>query len=68
MLELFDVLEVSISTRKITMMGKDMTARNADVVERMAVYRRMTEDNYFITVPAGKYKDGDVFEREENHD
>lgn len=61
MTPVFDVLEVSISTGKITVMGKEKDARNADAIERMAVMRRMNDDNYFITVPTGDYKDADIY-------
>lgn len=59
---MFDVIEVDIATRKITLMGENKNERNAEAIERMAIMRRTTDDNFFTTVPAGKYSDGDTYE------
>lgn len=63
MTEQFEVLEVDIATRKVRMMTDGPTTeKNADAIERMAIMRRGTDDNFFVTVPAGKYADGDTYE------
>ena len=42
-------------------MGENKSASNAEAIERMALMRRGNDDNFFITVPAGKFKDGDSY-------
>lgn len=58
---MFDVIEVDIATRKVRMMGQDKDEENAEAIERMALMRRGTDDNFFTTVPAGLYQDGDTY-------
>ncbi len=58
---MFDVIEVDIATRKVRMMGQETTEANAEAIERMALMRRGTDENFFATVPAGKYQDGDTY-------
>lgn len=58
---MFDVIEVDIVTRKVRMMGLDKDEKNAEAIERMALMRRGTDDNFFTTVPAGLYQDGDIY-------
>lgn len=57
----FDVIEVDTDTMKVRMMGESLSARNAEAVERMALMRRGNDNNFFTTVEAGKYKDGDTY-------
>lgn len=62
MSELFDVVEVDIASRTVRMMtDAPKDERNAEAIERMAIMRRSTNGNFFATVPAGKYADGDTF-------
>ena len=58
---MFDVIEVDIETRKVRIMtDKPKDAANAEAIERMALMRRGDGTNFFDTVPAGKYADGDT--------
>lgn len=59
---MFDVFEVDIATRKVRAMGTEKTERNAEAIERMAIMRRGNDSNFFVTVPAGLYADGDTFD------
>ena len=58
--KLFDVIAVDLSTKKIRFMAQSKTERNAEAIETMAVLRRGVDTEFFVTVPAGKYKDGDT--------
>jgi hypothetical protein len=59
--DMFDVIEVDIKTRKIRMMTDEpKSADTAEEIERMALWRRGDGTNFFDTVPAGKYSDGDT--------
>jgi len=59
---MFDVIEVSIKSGKVTaFMAENKTKRNAEAVEKMAVYRRGVEDSFYAVVEAGKYKIGDKY-------
>ena len=59
--DLFDVIEVDIDSGKVRLMtDKPKDAKSAEAIERMAIMRRATEYNFFKTVPAGKYADGDT--------
>lgn len=59
---LFDVVEVDIETRKVLMMTHEpKSAHDAEAIKRMAIMRRATDKNFFATVPAGKYSDGDIY-------
>lgn len=57
--KLFDVVAVEMATHKIELMAEKKTARNADAIEMMAVCRRGVETHFYVTVPSGKYKNGD---------
>ena len=59
---LYDVVEVSLDTRTVRLMtDTPKTARNADAIERIALMRRGNDSNFFATVPAGTYADGDAW-------
>ncbi len=58
---LYDVLEVDLRTMTVTLMGKSKSAENAEAIEKMAIMRRATDDNFFVTVPTGLFRDGDVY-------
>lgn len=58
----FDVVEVDIESRKVRMMTDEpKSAANAEAIERMALMRRADGSNFFATVTAGKYADGDTY-------
>ena len=58
--KLFDVIAVDLSTKKIRFMAQGKTERNAEAIETIAVMRRGVDVEFFTTVPAGKYKEGDI--------
>ena len=62
---LYDVLAVSMKTHHVTLMGEGKTVRDAEAIETMAVIRRGVEDEFFVTVEAGKYKDGDEWDTDD---
>ncbi len=57
---MYDVVEVDLNTGKIRLMSENKDESSAEAIERMATMRRSTDDNFFTTVPAGKYADGDI--------
>ena len=56
----YDVVAVSIATGRVRLIADDLTEPNADAVVRMAIARRGVENEYYIVVPHGTYKDGDL--------
>lgn len=61
--QLFDVVAVNLKTSKVRMFGENQTARNAEAIVKMAVMRRGCDEEFYTEAPAGKYKDGDTFDR-----
>ena len=59
MREMFDVIAVNLKTRAVRLMAERKNERNAEAIENMAVIRRGCDEEYFDTVPTGKYKEGD---------
>ena len=57
--ELYDVLEVNMETHEVRVLGVNKTINNAEAIEAMAVIRRGLDINFYVTVPTGKYNDGD---------
>lgn len=57
----FEVFEVDIGSGDMRLMGGAKTIEAAEALERMAITRRSTQDNFFIIEDAGTYKDGDKF-------
>ena len=62
---LYDVLAVDIATHKVTIIGSNKTERNAYAIETMAIMRRGVDSEFFVTVPAGKYSDGDEWDTDD---
>jgi len=62
---LYDVLAVNMETHKVVLMGQSKTQRNAEAIENMAVLRRGLDTDFFVTVPAGKYSDGDEWDTDD---
>jgi|TARA_R110000782_G_scaffold30776_5_gene76406 hypothetical protein len=60
--KVFDVLEVDIETRMIKIMAQAKLAHTAAAIERMAIVRRGTDKNFFTTVAAGEWTDGETYE------
>lgn len=61
MSELFDVVAVDIKANTVRLMAESKTAANAEAVERMAIMRRGVNTEFYASVPAGKYKEGDTW-------
>ena len=59
--ELFDVIAVDISANTVRLMATDKTKENAEAIVKMAVMRRGGCDEFFVEVPAGKYKGGECY-------
>ena len=59
---MFDVVAVEFKTNKITIMASGKSERNAEAIEKMAIMRRGVENQFFSSVTAGSYKDGDIWE------
>jgi hypothetical protein len=62
--QLFDVIAVNQQTSIVTLMAEGKTERNAEAVVKMAIMRRGLETDFYVEVPAGKYKNGDTFKGE----
>lgn len=60
-MKLFDVVEVDTDTMKITLMAENKTKKNAEAIESFAIMRRGNDSNFFTSVPAGKYSNGDKY-------
>ena len=58
--DMFDVIAVNIETRRIRILERNLTIRNADAYATMAVMRRGCEEEFFVTAEAGRYQDGDI--------
>lgn len=56
---MFDVIAVNMTTHKLRMIAENKTERNAEAIEMMAVARRGVDEEFFVTVPHGRYRDGD---------
>lgn len=57
----YDVVAVSQKTSKVRLIGENKTKENAEAIETMAVIRRGVDEEFFATVPAGMYKEGDKY-------
>lgn len=58
---LYDVVAVNHKTGKVALMAEGKTERNAEAIERMAIMRRGLKTDFYATVPAGLYKEGDKY-------
>ena len=62
-----DVVAVNLETKKVRIIAADKNERNAEAIINMAVMRRGVETEFYTTVEAGRYHDGDdLGEGEEN--
>lgn len=63
--DLFDVVAVKISTGKVSsILAEGKTERNAEAIVSMAVARRGVTTEFYSEVPAGKFKEGDLYSSE----
>ena len=63
---MYDVIAVNMSTHRIRMLGENKSKRNAEAIETMAVIRCGCDEEFFVTVPASRYKDGDEWNETED--
>lgn len=56
---LFDVVAVNLRSHLVRLIAESKTEPNADAIETMAVMRRGVEEEFFVTVPNGSYKEGE---------
>lgn len=61
--KLYDVLAVNFSTAIIRLLAEQKTYRNAEAIVSMAVMRRGVEEEFFVKVKSGTYKEGDTWKR-----
>lgn len=59
MSELYDVVAVNLTTKRVRLLATEKTLENAGAIVTMAILRRGVEDEFFVGAPVGKYKDGD---------
>lgn len=59
--KLYDVIAVSLDDNSILWVDEQKTLPNAEAVVAMAVMRQGVEDRFFKPVPAGQFKQGDVY-------
>lgn len=60
--ELYDVVAVNMETNRVRFMAEGKTLRNAEAIVSMAVMRRGVDEEFYAEVPAGSYKEGDVWQ------
>lgn len=58
---LFDALAVNIKTSKVRFFGEKKTKSDAEAISAMAIYRRGLDEKFYVEVPTGTYKEGDVY-------
>lgn len=63
---MYDTIAVSLATHKVRLLSENKTERNADAIVSMAVNRLGLDEEFFTTVPAGRYKDGDEWNESDN--
>lgn len=59
--ELRDVLAVDLETHKVLIIAERKTPRNANAIIEMAVIRRGVDVDFYVDVPTGAYRHGDVY-------
>ena len=59
--ELYDVVAVNLRTKIVRVMGEGKTLPNAEAYRDMAVMRRGVTEEFYVEVPAGKYREGDIW-------
>lgn len=59
---LWDCLAVNINTCKVRVLKTSLSLKNAEAFNRIAVYRRGVDEEFFVEVPAGSFNDGDTCE------
>lgn len=57
----YDVIAVSLDDNSILWVDENKTLPNAEAVVAMAVMRQGCLDRFFKEVPAGSYKQGEIY-------
>lgn len=60
---LYDILAVNIRTNIVRVMDTGKMLKNAEACVKLAIMRRGVEEEFFIEVPSGRYKNGDKWKR-----
>jgi len=60
---MFDVVAVNIDSSRVRIIAEGKTEKNAESIVNMAVIRRGCDEEFFVTVPSGRYKEGDIWSR-----
>lgn len=58
---MFDVIAVSIETRRVRLIATNKSERTADAIVMMAVARRGCDEEFFTEAPVGVYQNGDTY-------
>lgn len=61
MTDLYDVVAVNLESYRVRLLAHSKTLQNAEAIVNMAVIRRRVELEFFATVQASLYKEGDIF-------
>lgn len=61
--QLYDALAVNIKTNKVRIFGQNKTLANAKAISSMAIMRRGCDEEFYVEEPAGKFKEGDTWEK-----
>lgn len=59
--QLWDAIAVNIETQVVRLFGQNKTLSNAEAISKMAIMRRGCDEDFYAEVPAGTYKDGDIY-------
>lgn len=54
---LYDVIAVNLESNRVRLIAENKSEANAEAIENMAVARRGVDEEFFVTVPAGEYKE-----------
>ncbi len=57
----FDTLAVNIETSTIRFFGQDKNLQSAEAIVKMAIMRRGLDEEFYVVVPHGMYKEGEKF-------
>ena len=59
--QLYDVLAVTIDTRKVRLIAEQKTLPNAEAIVNMAVMRRGIDTEFYVAVVNGSHKVGETY-------
>lgn len=57
--KMYDVIAVDMTTHRVRLVAENKTEKNAMAIEHLALLRNGCDEEFFETVPTGKYKDGE---------